>query len=307
MDNLLSQIKQFSVAPAINTIQNNRRMDFQRDQFEHNKQRQLIGDQQRQEALNIQRQKIGKSAPTALVSNLLAAGLKPGTPEFKEAVLGGVKKQGTVVNNVLPGAKKGTNKLTEKLAEQAAGVYDQASAAQDLASKYSQISEFAQDPNVRTGTLGAFEVGIKKLGNTVFGLEFDGLPEAEQIQKVGDMLVGDIRKMQGDTRMSDADRRAYRAIPPNIGDSKQGIMLANEIMQKTAKGLAARQQVLSQLLSQNGGHFDTNVWSQYNNYINKNPILTPEDVTAARKLSKTAKQNTPGAGMGKLLNKYGIE
>ncbi len=156
---------------------------------------------------------------------------------------------------------------------------------------------------MRTGTLGAFELGIKKLGNTVFGLEFEGLGPAEQMQKVGDMLVGDIRKMQGDTRMSDADRRAYRAIPPNIGDSKEGIMLANEIMQKTARGLGKRQEFLSGLISNNGGNFDTKVWSQYNQFINQNPILTRDDVLAARKLSKTAKQNTPGAGMLDQINK----
>ncbi len=246
--------------------------------------------------------------PTALMQNLIAAGLKPGSPEFKEAILGGTKR-GMVINNQLPGAEKGTNKLTEKLAEQAAGVFDQAASAQDLANKYTQINEYAQDPNVRTGTLGAFELGIKKLGNTVFGLDFEGLPEAEQIQKVGDLLVGDIRKMQGDTRMSDADRKAYRAIPPNIGDSKEGILLATEIMQKTAKGMAARQQTLSELVAQNGGNFDTGVWARYNQYINQNPILSREDVMKARAVAKGAKQNTPGAGMNlkKIKNKYGLE
>ncbi len=244
--------------------------------------------------------KTGK--PTALMQNLEAAGLKPGSEEYRNAIVSGTKR-GMVINNQLPGAGKGTNKLTEKLAEQAASVFDQSSAAQDLAAKYSQISEYAQDPNVRTGTLGAFELGIKKLGNTVFGLEFEGLGPAEQMQKVGDMLVGDIRKMQGDTRMSDADRRAYRAIPPNIGDSKEGIMLANEIMQKTARGLGKRQEFLSGLISNNGGNFDSKVWSQYNQFINQNPILTRDDVLAARKLSKTAKQNTPGAGMLDQINK----
>ena len=234
--------------------------------------------------------------PTALMQNLEAAGLQPGSEEYRKAIVNGTKR-GMIINNQLPGAGKGTNKLTEKLAEQAASVFDQSASAQDLYGKYAQINEYAQDPNVRTGTLGSFELGVKKLGNTVFGLEFDGLPEAEQIQKVGDLLVGDIRKLQGDTRMSDADRRAYRAIPPNIGDSKQGIMLATEIMRKTADGMAKRQRHLSQLMTNNGGLFDANVWAQYNQYINKNPLITREDVIKARSLSRKAKQNMPGAGM----------
>lgn len=244
-----------------------------------------------------------KDTPTALMKNLEAGGLVPGTKEYRDAILSGTNR-GMVINNQLPGSEKGTNKLTEKLAEQAAGVFDQAASAQDLASKYEQINEYAQDPNVRTGTFGAVELSIKKLGNTVFGLDFDGLPEAEQIQKVGDLLVGDIRKLQGDTRMSDADRRAYRAIPPNIGDSKQGILLATEIMRKTSHGLAERQRVLSDLISKNGGRFDAKIWSQYNQYINTNPILTREDIMKARKIAKTAKQSLPGAGMKKSYEQW---
>lgn len=246
--------------------------------------------------------------PTSLMQNLNAAGLRQGTPEYKDAILGGIRK-GVTINNQLPGAGKGTNKLTEKLAEQAASVFDQSSAAQDLYSKYAQINEYAQDPNVRTGTLGSVELGIKKLGNTVFGFKFDGLPEAEQMQKIGDLLVGDIRKLMGDTRLSDADRRAYRLIPPNIGDSKQNIMLATEIMRKTAQGMAQRQKHLSKLMTNNGGLFDANVWAQYNQYINENPLITREDVIKARKLSHKAKQNLPGAGMNfnQLKSKYGLE
>ena len=135
-------------------------------------------------------------------------------------------------------------------------------------------------------------------------MNFDGLDAAEQISKVGDLLVGDIRKMQGDTRMSDADRRAYRAIPPNIGDSKEGIFLANKIMQKTAKGMASRQQALSDLIAQNGGNFDTRVWSKYNNYINANPLITFQDVREARKLAKKTKQPLPGAGMTKSYEQW---
>lgn len=328
MSNLLNSIRYFSAEPAVRNLYKNQD-EARRDEVM--KQERLAQEQNRglgallaqgrrsdaaKLAFNMGRINEGiklsdrgqGQKQTALVQNLIAAGLKPGSKEFRDAVLGGTKR-GTVINNHLPGSEKGTNKLTEKLAEQAAGVFDQAASAQDLANKYSQINEFAQDPNVRTGTLGALELGVKKLGNTVFGLDFEGLPEAEQIQKVGDLLVGDIRKMQGDTRMSDADRRAYRAIPPNIGDSKQGILLATKIMQKTAEGMAKRQEVLSGLVSQNGGRFDTGVWAQYNRYINQNPILSREDVLKARSISKSAKQNTPGAGMNieKLKSKYGLE
>lgn len=306
MASLLNQIRYFSAEPAVRNLYRNQEFDYreERNKIADERYNQQLKQQQddRAFARQMAMQK-REPKPTALMTNLLAAGLKPGTKEFRDAVLNGTKR-GMVINNQLPGAEKGTNKLTEKLAEQAAGVFDQAASAQDLANKYTQINEYAQDPNVRTGTLGAFELGIKKMGNTVFGLDFDGLPEAEQIQKVGDLLVGDIRKMQGDTRMSDADRKAYRAIPPNIGDSKQGILLATEIMQKTAKGLAARQQALSELVAQNGGNFDTRVWAQYNQYINQNPILSREDVMKARAIAKGAKQNTPGAGMKKTYKEW---
>lgn len=246
----------------------------------------------------------GGEKPTSLMQNLDAAGLEQGTPEFRDAVLGNLKRD-TTINNVMPGSGKGTNKLTEKLAEQAASVFDQANAAQDLAGKYGQINELAQNPNVRTGTFGNLEASIKKFGNTVFGAEFDGLPELEQITKVGDMLVGDIRKLQGDTRMSDADRRAYRAIPPNLGDSKAGIALAAKLMQKTAQGMSVRQQKLSELLDANGGHFDSRVWAKYNQFVRQTPLITREDIAAARKIAKETKQSLPHESLG--LDKQKID
>lgn len=264
----------------------------------------LAGLMLKQHQANIAAQQPKRVNPTALMQNLAAAGLKPGSAEYRDAILSGSKRGGMNITNVLPGSKKGTNKLSEKLAEQAAGVFDQASAAQDMASKYNQINQLAQNPNVRTGTLGNLELSIKKIGNTVFGQEFDGLAEAEQISKIGDLLVGDIRELQGDTRMSDSDRKAYRAIPPNLTDSKAGIAMASEIMQKTAVGMSKRQQALSQLLSQNGGNFDTQVYSKYQDYIRQNPLLTPGDLNKARNIASKTKQPLPGAGMKKSYEKW---
>jgi hypothetical protein len=235
--------------------------------------------------------------PTALMQNLIAAGLKPGSPEFKDAILGGTRKQGTVINNVLPGSEKGTNKLNEKMAERAAAFIDHADAVTDLSLKFDQINQLAQDPNVRTGTFGEFEAGIKKFLGTTLGVDVKGMGEAEQIRKVGDLLVGDIRKLQGDSRMSDADRRAYRAIPPNLGDSKEGIMLATLIMRKTAERTQDRKKKFYELYEQNGYRADFRVHRAFDEYKNQNPVLTPEDINEARKIASKAKQTDPGAGM----------
>ncbi len=234
---------------------------------------------------------------TALLQNLLAAGLKPGTPEFKNAILGGTKRQGTVVNNVLPGAEKGTNKLNEKLAERSAAFIDHADAVSDMSRKFDQINQLAQGPNVRTGTFGEFELGIKKFLGTTLGVDVKGLAPAEQISKVGDLLVGDIRKLQGDTRMSDSDRRAYRAIPPNLGDSKEGILLATEIMRKTAVKTNERRNKFYDLVEQNGGLVDFRVHRAFEQYKRDNPVLTPDDIKEARKLASGAKQTLPGVGI----------
>ena len=263
----------------------------------------------RREALSLKKQKLameragGRSTPA--MRNLKAAGVKPGSPEYRNAILGTLKR-GPTINNIA-GSGKGTNKLNEKLAEQAAGVFDQASAAQDLAGKYNQIAQLAKDPNVRTGTLGGVELAIKKFGNTVIGAEFDGLPEAEQIGKIGKILIGDIRKMVGDTRMSDADRRVYASIPPNIGDSKAGIVMAAELMRQTANGMTLRQQKLSDLITANNGLFDTNVASNYHKYIRETPLVKRESIFKARRLAKEAKEPGVGAGMQRLLNKYGVD
>lgn len=264
----------------------------------------LAGLMLKQHQANIAAQQPKRANPTALMQNLAAAGLKPGSPEYRDAILNGTKRKGMVVNNVLPGSDKGAGEFNKLLAKQGAAFLDRASGAQEIYGKYKKFNEIAQDPNVRTGTLGSTELALKKLGNTVFGSEFDGLAEGEQLKKISGELLGDIRSMIGDTRMSDADRRSYMEIIPNINDSKESIMLGAEIMRKTSEGLANRANVYQQMVIDNGGYPNIKVRQAFDKYVRENPILSIEDIRAARKVGKTAKQPLPGAGMKKSYEKW---
>jgi len=267
----------------------------------------LAGLMLKQHQAKIAAQQPQRVKQTALVQNLLAAGLKPGTPEFKNAILGGTKRHGTVVNNVLPGAQKGANKLNEKFAEQGAGLIERADSALDMANKYSQLAQLADSPDIRTGSLGEFEHGLKKFAHTVLGMDVKGVAEGEHIKKIQGEMLGLQRKLVGDKVMSDADRKAYMLVLPGLTNSAKGIALSAKITNKLANGLAQTRQHYLNLVKENGGYPDVNVQIKLNKYIRDNPILTPDDVNEARESANKTKQNKPGAGMGKLLNKYGIE
>lgn len=250
--------------------------------------------------------KTGK--PTALMQNLEAAGLKPGSEEYRNAIVSGTKR-GMIINNQLPGAGKGANKLNEKFAEQGASLIDKADAALSMASKYSELGQLANSPNIRTGSLGEFEHGLKKFAHTTLGMDVKGVAEGEHIKKIQGEMLGLHRKLVGDKLMSDADRRAYMAVLPGLTNSAKGIALSSKITQKLAQGLAKTRDHFLILVRDNGGYPDVNVRIKLNEYIRNNPILTPDDINEAREGANKVKQNTPGAGMNldKLKSKYGLE
>lgn len=244
--------------------------------------------------------RLGGLAPPAAradpqkIQLLRAAGVDPRSPEGRQFLL---SQGGQTINNNMPGADKGTDTLNSKMAESVSTIFDQNAAMQKLAGTYEQLAELANNPEVYTGAGGAAINSLKAIGKTVFGADFEGVADAEVMDKLGKLAVGEIRGMVGDQRMSDADRRNYQSIPPGLGDSAEGIQLAAKIMRKTANGMRQRQSALLSALQQNNGVFDANIMQKYSDHIANNPLLTSEDIQEARNIAKQGKQQaTPIAG-----------
>ena len=244
--------------------------------------------------------RLGGLAPPAAKADpvkiqlLRAAKVSPESPEGRAFLL---SQGGQTINNNMPGADKGTDTLNSKMAESVSTIFDQNSATQKLAGTYEQLAELSNNPGVYTGAGGTAINTLKGIGKTVFGADFEGVADAEVMDKVGKLAVGEIRGMVGDQRMSDADRKNYQSIPPGLGDSAEGIQLAARIMRKTAEGMRSRQSALLGLLTENKGVFDATIMQRYSDYIANNPLLTAEDINQARDIAKKGKQQaTPLAG-----------
>lgn len=77
------------------------------------------------------------------------------------------------------------------------------------------------DPNVYTGTGGDVVQALKKGGQTVFGMDMKGVPEAETIQRVSSKIALGLKdNLPGP--MSDSDRKFLMELPANLSTSPEG-------------------------------------------------------------------------------------
>src|SRR5690606_35761245 len=163
-----------------------------------------------------------------------------------------------------------------------------------------QIDALLSDPSVYTGTGAGSIQALKRMGKTLFGMDFEGVGSAEAARRVSTEMALSLRSNLPGT-MSDADRDFLMNIPPNLGDSAEGRKLLVELM-------TAREQrrvdvaKLARQYRQERGRLDEgwhDVLAQYNE---ENPMVTPEMVERAQAAASTTPQPSPAAGVAKRIS-----
>lgn len=245
-----------------------------------------------------------KSAPelTAIERQLEAGGLEPGTPEFQKKLLESIGPAQTTIE-MPAGQTKWAEKEAEELLTRSLGIFDAAKDANATLDSYVQLEGLLTDPNVYTGFGGDFINSLKSMGSTLLGMDFEGVAEADVAKKIGAQIVGQIRKdvLSGST--SNADRIFLQQIPPNLGDSPEGIKLAVEMQRQATAGANAKAAKLQEIMArpENAGGLTMPGWIEFNNWVEQNPVFTPELMGALRTQAKaSAVPRTPFAGTGNL-------
>lgn len=170
--------------------------------------------------------------PTSLYQDAVAAGLKPGTPEFQQFIRDARMKPSTTVDMT-----------TDPMAAVRAKSYE--SAVNDAIARASssagmipalQQAQALFDAGVPTGRISEMTMPIKQVINAITGSQYDEtLTLQETMQSLGNALA--LRQHRpGMGPMTDADFVRYRAIAPNLANTPAGNRLIIQRLMYEAQG-----------------------------------------------------------------------
>jgi len=182
----------------------------------------------------------------------------------------------------------------EALANEYGTILEDARKARSRIGQLRQIDSLLSDPAVYTGTGAQAINAIKRAGQTLFGMDLEGVDKADAARRVtNEMALSFKSDLPGP--MSDSDRQFLTEIPPNIGDTAQGRKLLVELM--TAK---ERRKIelakMAREYRQRNGRLDDNWYDIAARYAEQNPMFDEEMMERAKEVAGTAQQRSPYAG-----------
>lgn len=230
---------------------------------------------------------------TPLMQNLEAAGLQPGSPEYRQALMASVTKPQTQVNM---GYEKAYDKTVgETLAKESVDIQKRGVDGATRASRYKQLGHLLQDPNLYTGTFSETIVNpLKKAGSTLFGMNLEGVGSAEAVQSISKELAADIASKL--KPVSNFEIQFAQSILPNLSNSAEGNTLLVELGVRSAE----RDQKIAdaaRAYRQINGRLDEGWYDALAQWETANPLVTPEIMQRAQEVAKKAPQNPPLAGV----------
>lgn len=194
---------------------------------------------------------------------------------------------------------KGETKYEETRGEALANRYGELQAdarkAQNRIGRLRAIDDLLSDPSVYTGTGARSINALKRAGQTLFGMDFEGVDKADTAQRFAtEMALSFKEDLPGP--MSDADRQFLQEIPPNIGDTAQGRKLLVDLMsqkeqRKVELGRLARQ------YRQENGRLDDGWYDMASQYAEENPMFDQSMMERAKEAAGTAVQRSPYSGV----------
>ncbi len=212
--------------------------------------------------------------PTSVMQNLEAAGLVPGSPEYREAILQSVTKPQTQVN--MAGEKAWDTESAKLFAKRYDDISAGAANAQQMMGMY-DLAEQAMNSGVRTGLGAEAELNLRQLG-AAMGVDTDPekLAGGELIRAVQNRMALTMRSPDGGMGMpgslSDRDIKFLKDSQIGIDRSPQG----NRKMLEAFRAMEGRKIEIARLADQyiaENGRLDSGFNKMVREWASANPLF----------------------------------
>lgn len=249
---------------------------------------------------------------TSLEKNLVAAGFKPGTPEFEAEVLKNINKpSGTQITIGDSGDKKFSEAIASSQAKTFTRVQEEADAAIDT----NQSLDVMENIDVETGALEPLKQGLSKWG-AAFGLDTSGIANVsagEAFNAEAKRLVLSVKASQKGPQ-TDKDEATIRSTVANLGNTKEG----NKFIIDSARALnnrrIERKEFYDKFLEETGGKYKNeegktadSAWSSYKRntpMLSKN-LRTPDGLPVFfYKFEEDVRAANPDASRAEILEAW---
>ena len=260
------------------------------------------------QGLNVFRATLGAKKPqqdlTSLQKNLIAAGVTPGTDEFKQAVMESITKPGTQVT--IGGDKKEQEVLAKIRAEDFGKITERADKAIDTIQSLSVLENI----DVNTGSLEPAKQALAKFAEG-FGFDASGLANVsagEAFNAEAKRLVLAVKSTQKGPQ-TDKDEDTIKQTIANLGNTQAG----NQFIIDSARALETRKieqkDFWDQYMQDNDGRLRgvSKAWSDYkrNTPMVSSNLRTPEGLPVFfYKFESEVRNANPDATRGEILEAW---
>jgi len=229
---------------------------------------------------------IDQPEPTAAMREFRYAQRNPAFADYQERT-----SQPAVV---MKGETAYRKERGSQLAKDYGRIQEDARKARSRIGQLRQIDSLLSNPDVYTGT-GAEAVNtLKRMGQTLFGMDFKGVADAEAARRVVDeMALSMTDQLPGP--ISNQELALLRSIPPNIGDTAEGRKLLVELTKAKEQRKIELARLARDYVRENG-RLDDGWFDVAARYAEQNPMFDEETMERARKVASTAQQTSPYAG-----------
>jgi hypothetical protein len=248
--------------------------------------------------------------PTSLQKNLAAAGLVPGSEEFKAAVLDGTASPSTTVT-VGDGEQAFSKEMAKGQAKGVMLVNEQADAAIDA----NQSLSVLENIDIETGALEPAKLALASFA-TAFGIDGSKIANVaggEAFNAEAQRIVLSIKATQKGPQ-TDKDEITIRKTVASLGNSKQG----NQFIIDSARALnnrrIGRKDFYDQFLQSTGGKFKNkdgvNADAAWSKFKRETPMIsanqrTPEGLPVFfYKFDEAVRSANPDATRGQILEAW---
>ena len=250
-----------------------------------------------------------QAATTTLQKNLIAAGLKPGTPEFEAEVLKSINKPTTQVT--IGGDKTFAKEVAKGHAKNLSKIREEADTAIDV----NQSLDVLENIDVNTGALEPAKQAIASFGKA-FGMDTSGIANVaagEGFNAEAKRLVLAVKASQKGPQ-TDKDEATIRSTVANLGNTKEG----NQFIIDSARALndrrIERKDFYDNFLEETGGKFRNEAgktadaaWSKFKRntpMVSKN-LRTPEGLPVFfYKFEQDVRNANPDASRAEILEAW---
>lgn len=184
--------------------------------------------------------------PTTLQKNLMAAGLKPGTPEYQQAIMTSIMKPSSQVSVSLGQEGEERKKIAGVQAERFRNIITQGEAAGKTLASLDQMEALDL---TQTGALEPYKAGfasvVKDLGFDNIANQIADVTNAQSLQAVSGRLVQDVLNAATGPQTDQDAARAAKTIT-NLGDDPK----AGQFKLNSLRALSLRTKQRSDFISQ---------------------------------------------------------